>query len=250
MRSGLRQTALSVCLVLAAWESAVRAEWVNPLLVTAPSALPATLGVMWRSGELAEHIGATLYRLGMAFGFGSLAGVGIGVLSAGWRVPGVILEPLLRALHSLPKMALLPLAFALIGVGDASHELPAFAACLAVTALHSMEASRNVPPRLVELARGYGASRWMLIRTVYVPACLPQIFTALRISVGSAMVLVIAAEMITAQAGLGSLIWLAGQSFRMDRLYAGLVLCAGLGVGTMEVLTRIERAVVPWEKSS
>jgi ABC-type nitrate/sulfonate/bicarbonate transport system permease component len=247
MKVAWRHAAIGICLLVALWELAVRWAWVNPLLVTAPSALPATYLQLARGGELAKHLGATLSRLGVAFFLGSSVGIVLGVAVAVWKIPGAVLEPLLRALHSTPKMALLPLAFALVGVGDASHELPALAACVAVTALHSMEAARNVPPRLVELARGYGATRWMLLRTVYVPACLPQIFTSLRIAVGSAMVLVIGAEMMTAQTGLGSLIWLAGQSFRMDRLYAAIILCGVMGVSAMQLITFLEKKIAPWE---
>ena len=247
MTAAWRHVAIGFCLLLCLWEMSVRFEWVNPLLVTAPTALPAAYARMWRGGELARHLGATLFRLGVSFFLGSFIGIALGVAIAIWRVPGAVLEPILRALHSTPKMALLPLAFALLGIGDASHELPSLAACIAVTALHSMDAARSVPPRLVELARGYGANRWMLIRTVYVPACLPQIFTALRIAVGSAMVLVIGAEMMTAQVGLGSLIWLAGQAFRMDQLYASIILCAGMGVSAMQLITFLEKRIAPWE---
>ena len=247
MNTSLRHTVLSFLLLAAIWELAVRMGWVNALLVTAPSALPGTFQKMWQSDELGAHLMATVWRLSFAFGLGSASGVSVGVAAAAWKGPGLLVEPLLRALHSTPKMALLPLAFALAGVGELSHEFPAVAACLTITALHSMEAARDVSPRLVELAKGYGATRWMLVRTVYVPACLPQLFTALRISVGSAMILVIAAEMLTAQMGIGSLIWRAGQSFRIDRVYALVLLCAGMGILTMKAISLLERQFVPWK---
>ena len=250
MRASWKHAGVSFALLAAVWEMAVRLGWVNTLLVTAPSALPATYLQLWRNDDLGGHIVATAGRLSVSFGLGSALGIAVGVAAAVWRVPGSIVEPLLRALHSTPKMALLPLAFALIGVGDASHELPAFAASLTITALHSLDAARGVPGRLVELARGYGATQWALIRTVYIPACLPQLFTALRISVGNAMVLVVAAEMLTAQEGIGSLIWRAGQSFRMSQLYAMVLLCAGIGTVTMKAITILERQFVPWKAAA
>jgi ABC-type nitrate/sulfonate/bicarbonate transport system permease component len=105
---------------------------------------------------------------------------------------------------------------------------------------------RSVNPALVELGRNYGAHGFALFQTVYLPSCLPQIATGVRVSLSVSLIVVVSCEMLGADQGLGNLIWTAGQSFSTERLYVGLLTCGLLGGGMVVVLKALERKLAPW----
>jgi ABC-type nitrate/sulfonate/bicarbonate transport system permease component len=238
-----------IAILLLGWEAAARSGLVNEWLVVPPSRLPAVLGSLWQSGELPRHLQATLSRMAIAFGVGSACGLLIGLGAGASRRFARPVESIVGGLHSLPKMALLPLAMALFGIGETSRALPAFLACFTLMAIHGMDAARGVPPALVEQARVYGARGWELAQAVYVPSCLPQLFTGFRLASGTSLVLIIAAEMLGAEDGIGSLIWLAGQAFQMEKLYTGLVMCGLLGAALMAGMAWMEKRLIPWRQT-
>lgn len=232
--------------LLLAWELAARMGWVSRWLVIPPSRLPAEIFHLAATGELQVHLYATLYRIAIAFGVGGTAGMLMGLAAGRFALLRTPTEPLLGALAATPKLALLPLAIALFGVGESSRNAPAILACFTLMAMHCMDAVRSVQQGYVELARGYNAKGFALFRHAYLPPCLPQIFTGLRLSLAMSLVMVVAAEMIGADSGLGILIWVAGQSLDMPRLYSGLAVCAGLGFLLSAFLYLIERRSIPW----
>jgi ABC-type nitrate/sulfonate/bicarbonate transport system permease component len=235
-----------VLVLLFLWEIAARLGWVSRWLVVPPSLLPGEIYRMAVAGDLGLHLRATLHRVAAAFLLGGSAGMIVGFAAGRFALLRTPAEPLLGALTATPKLALLPLAIAILGVGESSRNVPAILACFTLMATHCMDAVRRVQPAYVELARSYGAAGFTLFRQAYLPPCLPQIFTGLRVSLAMSLVMVVAAEMIGADSGLGILIWLAGQSLAMPRLYAGLVVCAALGFLFTSVLYSLERRFIPW----
>jgi NitT/TauT family transport system permease protein len=245
MRRRLNQLS-GVAVLLAFWEVAARLGFVSEWLVVPPSQLPAEIARLASSGELWLNLGATLHRVAQAFLLGGTVGLAVGLAAGRFVLLRTPAEPLLGALTATPKLALLPLAIAVLGMGESSRNVPAILACFTLMAVHSMDAVRRVQRGYVELARSYGARGFTLFRIAYLPPCLPQIFTGLRLSVGMALVMVVAAEMIGATTGLGMMIWLAGQSLTMAKLYAGLVVCASLGFGLTAFLYLLERRLIAW----
>jgi NitT/TauT family transport system permease protein len=156
------------------------------------------------------------------------------------------MQSLFSGLYATPKLALLPAFLILFGLNDASRFLPAGLSCFVLMASYSIDAARAVRPGYIDLARSYGARRPALLWRVYLPACLPSLFTGLRVGLGNALVIVVAAEMLGAQSGLGAFIWITGQTLAIDRMYAGIALCALLGISVSYLFERIERRVVPW----
>ena len=93
----------------------------------------------------------------------------------------------------------------------------------------------------------YGATRRSLVRAVYLPACLPQVFTGLRLALANALVVAVACELVSPSTGLGSMIWLAWQTFATERLYIAILLTAVLGVLLHQALRILEKRVIPWK---
>ncbi len=233
-------------LVIAAWQLAASLQWLDPLFFPSPGRLLATSWQLARNGDLARHLGATLARLTSAYLLGSaggaLAGLTLGSLPF-WRrsVQGIF-----AGLYATPKLSLLPAFLVLFGINDGSRLLPAAISCFVLMATYSMDAARAVKPSYVDLARSYGAGPRLLFWRVYVPACLPNLFTGLRVGLGTALVVVVASEMLGAPSGLGALIWITAQTLALDRMYVGIAVCALVGVGTHYLFERVERRVTPW----
>jgi ABC-type nitrate/sulfonate/bicarbonate transport system permease component len=232
---------------LGIWQAAAFADLLNPLFVPSPVMLLQSAAAMTQSGELVSNAGATLGRAAAGFAIGALAGVSTGLLMG--SIPSVrqALEPLVSALNATPKLSVFPLLMLMFGIGETARLTLIALSSLIITAIHALDAVRNIHPAWVEMARNYGANRWALFGLVYLPACLPQVFTGLRLALANALVLAISCELVNPSSGLGSLIWLAWQTFSTDRLYVAILTTAVLGIALHTMLRMLERRLVPWK---
>lgn len=235
--------------VCAAWEAGVRLDAVDPVFFPPPSTLAGTAWRLTTSGALPKAAGATLVRASQGFALGAalgiLVGVGLGVSATARR----LLEPSLASLYAMPKLALLPVFLLLLGLGEAPRLALIAVATFLTIAIQVYDGVRAIDPGYVELARNYGASRWLLFRRVYLPGALPHVFTGLRVTYGRALVMAISVELVTGSRGLGSMIWLAWQTFSADRLYVGLAAAGLLGFLSQTLLRSIERRLLPWRQA-
>jgi len=115
-----------------------------------------------------------------------------------------------------------------------------------VIVIQVSDAVRGVSRDYVDLAANYGASRAAIVRKVYLPACLPQIFTALRLCAGRALVATITIEMLSSDNGIGSMVWMSWQTFAIEKLYASVLVASLLGLLSGPVFHLLERRFVPW----
>lgn len=232
---------------LALWQLAARAGLVSALFLPAPSILLQTAIAMFFSGELLATVGATLTRTAAGFLIGSTIGIALGMVMGGMPRVLTTLEPVISALNATPKLVLLPLLLLVIGPGEPARVTLIAVTSLVIVAIHATDAVRHIRPAWVELATNYGANRRALIRDVYMPACLPEVFTGLRLALGNALVIAISCELVSPSSGLGSLIWLAWQTFSIDRLYVAILTTALLGALLHESLRLAEKRLVPWK---
>jgi len=229
------------------WQLAAWAGLANPLFAPAPAVLLRSAADMVWTGELPVNLGATLARTAAGFGIGSAIGLAIGMLMGGLPRALQSLDPIISALNATPKLVLLPLLFLLLGLGETPRVALVALTALVIVAIHTTDAIRHIRPVWIEMAMNYGADRRALIRDVYLPACLPQVFTGLRLALGNALVIAISCELVSPSTGLGSMIWLAWQTFSTDRLYVAILVTAILGAVLHETLRLVERRLVPWK---
>jgi len=142
----------------------------------------------------------------------------------------------------------LPMVMLVFGVNEASRVALVALSVGLVMVIQVSDAVRGVSRDYVDLAANYGASRAVIVRKVYLPACLPQIFTALRLSIGRALVMTISIEMLSSNDGIGSMIWMSWQTFATEKLYASVIVSALLGLLSGPVFHLIERRLVPWTR--
>jgi NitT/TauT family transport system permease protein len=214
--------------------------------------LPSPLGVlrelvdMAQSGQLVVHLAASLERLVAGFAVGAAAGVVVGVLVGFFSLAEAVGQPLIAATFPIPKIALLPLLILWLGIGEASKVSVIALGVFFPMAINTYAGVREADPLLLRAAVAFGAGRWSVIRKVVIPSALPMVFAGLRLGAGTALLLLVAAEMIGADSGIGFLVLQAGNLMETTKLMVGIVILSLLGVLSHWGLARLERAVVPW----
>ena len=198
------------------------------------------------TGQLQAHTGASLARSAAGFGVAVSAGVVLGLLIAWYRRLDSLLNPLLELFRNTAALALLPVFTLLLGIGEESKiTIVAYAAFFPVL-LNTIAGVRTVDPLLVRAARSLGLGRLSLFRKVVLPSAVPTIFTGIRMAGTSSILVLIAAEMVGAKAGLGYLIINAQSSFLIPDMYAGILAVALLGLAVNGGLVALERHFSRW----
>ena len=237
-----------IALLLACWEAMSRLRVLDPLFFPPPSTLLGTFGQLTASGEVGRQVLSTLERTAAGFGVGVVCGLvasAVLILSAAIRRAA---EPLISALYSTPRLTLLPMVMLLVGVNNTARILLVAMGTALLLMIQIADAVRAVNRDYVDMAVNYGAGRLALIRKVYLPACLPQAFTALRLAFSRALVLTISVELLNCDNGVGNMIWNAWQTFAIEKLYVSIALAGALGLFFQRLFELLERHLTPWQE--
>ncbi|MFV2178508.1 ABC transporter permease [Actinomadura sp. LOL_016] len=232
-RDGVLRLVLGLVLpvgVLVAWEISARSGWIDARFFSQPSAVAAKAQEDLQSGLLWSELKITIVRLLTGYVIGSLAGILIGLLMSQVKVLRWMLEPMIRALYVIPKLALLPLFLLLFGLGEVPKLVFISLGTFYIVAFTTLSAAMMIPTAFHEVARSYDLSPGQRFRWMIVPAITPQIVSSLKLASGISMLLVIAVEFVNAHEGLGYYTWHAWQIFVPDRMYVGVVTISIVGV--------------------
>jgi NitT/TauT family transport system permease protein len=149
-------------------------------------------------------------------------------------------------MNATPRVALLPLVIIWLGIGVLSKVGIIFLGAVFPILINTRDGVKTTPHNLLTAARSFGASEWMLFKTVVLPSTLPFILTGLRLATGRALVGVMVGELYAATAGIGFMITVAGATFQTDKVFVGVLIFAVSGMVLMEALTKIERRFDKW----
>lgn len=239
----------SPLLVLLVWEMLVRVNLLDHRFFPAPSSIAGTLAQLTLSGELWMHVSASLQRVALGFLVGGSLGLIIG-LAMGWsRLAEQIIDPLIAVFYPLPKLALLPLLLIIFGIGEASKVAIVAIAVFFTVVINAAAGVRNIEPVLIDAARNYGARGAQMFLKVVIPAALPTIFTGLRLGLGLGLVVIIAAEFVASQRGLGYLVWLSWGTLSTAKMYSGLIVIGLIGLLSTYALQWFAIWLMPWNSS-
>ena len=219
--------------LLGAWELAGRGGWISPIFLPRPGTILGALGDLVRSGALAEHLGASLFRIAAGWTLGSALGFAAGL-------------PIVSALFPIPKIALLPLMILWLGIGEASKVATIALGVFFPTVIAVYAAVDAVPRNLIRMAQSFGVPPAAILRKVVLPGAWPAILSGFRITASIALILVVSAEMIGAQRGIGQFVLQAGNLMIPEDLLAGIVVLSALGLGIGALIGTIERATTRW----
>ncbi|NMG67608.1 ABC transporter permease subunit [Azoarcus indigens] len=227
----LRGTAASVlplAVILLAWEAVCRAGLVAPTLLPAPSVVLLRWIALLPDPDFLHHVAQTMIRLLSGFAIALAAGVSIGLLAS--RGGGGLLEPVIRVLAPIPKIALYPAFVLIFGFDHASKIALVVADAVFPILLATFHGARSVEPKLLWSAWAAGASRRATIFTVVLPSALPSILTGCKIALLISCVTVFLAEMISSTDGLGHLLIRSARSFRIVDMFVPLVTISTIGL--------------------
>lgn len=235
---------LGTALILIAWEVSVRSGAVNPLIFPSPAMAIAEAASRLTVERVGEHMAWSLYRVLAGFLLGAAAGTVVGIL-AGWSaVFGMIARPIIELLRPIPPLAWIPLAIIWFGLGEPSKFFIIFLGAFfpVVTAAH--QGVRNVDPVLVRAARTFGVTGWRLLFKVVIPSASPDLATGIRIGWGLSFGVLVAAELVAADRGLGYMI----MNERNSGGSVSVIVIGILLIGLLNLLTdaAIAAAVKRW----
>jgi NitT/TauT family transport system permease protein len=216
-------------LLVALWQGASSAGLLPPSVLPAFWDVAASLGAMIGSGEIFTHTAASFARAGAGFAIAVVAGIVLGLVMARVRSVQRALEPILLLIYPVPKPALIPLFMIWLGIGDASKVTVIALACLLPVVVAAYNGARSVDDMLLWSARARGTSPRGLLWRVVLPAALPQIAAGVRTAIAIAIIVLVSSEFISAETGLGYLIFSYGGVGADDAMLAVVIWLAVLG---------------------
>lgn len=225
-------------------------KFFNPVLLPSPAEVLATGIKMAASGELLRHIVASLSRVLWGFGIAAALGVIAGTALGRSRLLEHLVEPTIEMLRPIPPLAFLPMMVLWFGIGEASKvAFIAYAAFFPVFTT-TVEGIKYVDPVLVRAAASLGASDRQIFWHVILPAATPNILTGLRLAFGLSFFVIVAAEFIAADSGLGFLINDARTFFLVSNMLLGAAVIGIIGVVANVGLRRLESWLLRWRRES
>jgi len=236
----------SPLLLLLVWFVTARAGWFPPQLLVPPAEVWASFQDLLASGELREHVVNSLSRLAIGFSIGALGGLLFGTAMALSKTVEAYCAPLFHTLRQVPSIALIPMFILFFGVEETFKVLIVTKAAFFPVALAASEGVKGIPRGYFEVASVYRLPLWSLLRDVAFPAAAPPIVTGLRISLSRAWMVLVAAELLAADSGLGQMIELSRQMLRIDIVMVGVVVTGAIGFVLDFAFRLLERRLLRW----
>jgi len=221
-------------------------QLINPMFMSAPSLVWNAAIQLFSSGEIYNDLWVSGVELFWGYVLSALVAVPFGI-SIGWyKKMSYIFDPFVNAMNATPRVALLPLVIIWLGIGILSKIGIIFLGAVFPMLINTRDGVKTTPVNLLTAAKSFGASEWMVFKTVVLPSTVPFILTGLRLGLGRAIVGVMVGELYAATAGIGFMITVAGATFQTDKVFVGVLIFALAGMMGMELLTRIEARFNKW----
>lgn len=238
----------SPMLALGIWEGLARGGFIDTRFFPAPSAIIVALYELAQTTQFWHDIGLSLQRMLIGFVMGAVPGLLLGLAMGLFKPVRDIFHPLVAALYPLPKIAILPLVLLMFGLGEGSKYVIVAIGAFFNMVINSSAGVLNTPKIYFDVAKNLGASRWQTYMTVALPGALSGIFTGMRLAIGVALLLLVSAEFVGADAGVGYRIWWSWSVFWVEPMYVGLFIISILGYITSNLIGLLERMFLPWRR--
>ncbi|MEH7123191.1 ABC transporter permease [Bacillus sp. JJ1532] len=238
---------LGITGLLLIWELVCRMNIVPPLFLPAPTAIVTAGWELISSGELLKNLLASLYRIGWGYLLGATLGIIIGLILGFSKWADAIFTPIVYSIYPIPKIALLPLIILWFGIGELPKVAIIALGVFFPVLINTFSGVKSVDQILIKAAVTFGSNHFNVIRKVILPGALPTIFAGLKLAAGTALLLLVSAEMIAAQYGIGAMVLHYGNLMITNKLMVGVLLLSFLGLLFNRVLQWLERKLIPWK---
>ncbi|WP_395347614.1 aliphatic sulfonate ABC transporter permease SsuC [Variovorax sp. UC122_21] len=215
--------------LIVVWQIASSLGWLSTRVLPAPVDVVKAAWNLTVSGELWTHVKVSAGRALAGLAIGGGAGLALGLLTGSVKFFETLLDSTIQMVRNIPALALIPLVILWFGIDESAKLFLISVSVFFPIYLNTFHGIRNVDPQLIEMGRTYGLTRWQLYRAVILPGALSSILVGLRFSLGLMWVILIVAETISAQAGIGYLTMNAREFLQTDIVLVGILLYALLG---------------------
>jgi len=227
------------------WALASSGRFAEQIIVP-PREIWAALVELLDSGELWLHLQGSFGRLASGFALGSAAGLAAGILMAASRHIEAACAPIFNAVRQVPAIAFIPMLILIFGIGETFKILIVAKAAFFAIALATFEGVRNISFRELEVAQLFKLGPIACVRHVIVPAALPDLLTGIRLGLGRAWGVLVAAELFAADIGIGQMMEAGRQMFRLDVVFLGVIVTGLVGYVFDHGLQRLQAVLTPW----
>ncbi|MCC7452457.1 MAG: ABC transporter permease [Anaerolineae bacterium] len=237
---------ISVVVIFAAWSVVTYGGMVKALFLPSPTAVFNAASRMIQSGELFDNAQASIIVVIIGWALAALLAIPLGIMMGSFKIVEAILEPIVDFVRYLPVSALIPLLILYIGIDIKEKVAVIFIGTFFQLILLVADVATHIAKDLLDSAYTLGASRWRVLTMVLVPATLPGVMDALRITLGWAWTYLIVAELVAAEKGLGIMIMESQRGLRTDKIFVGLITIGLLGFSCDFVFKWLHRKLLPW----
>ena len=237
---------IALLLVIALWQFAGSTGLVNPLFLPAPLAIGRAIYRLAISGALWHHLSYSLLRIGVGWVLGTASGIAVGFAIGLFTVARSVGITFISALFPIPKIALLPLLILWLGIGEEPKIATIALGVFFSTAISVYSGVDAVPRNLIRMAQSFNVPFSTIVRLVIWPGALPAILAGFRITASVALLLVVSAEMIGAEFGIGAFVLQAGNLMQTDQLLAGVVILSLFGLAVGKLINLLETRLLHW----
>lgn len=232
--------------VLAIWQAASMSGLLSPLVLPSPVQVGKAFLTMAAADSFVSQITASLSRVLSGWFIGTAAGLVVGLAMGIFSVARAGALPIISGLYPIPMIAILPLLIVWLGIGEASKTAVIVLGVFSPTVIATFSAVDNVPRSLIRMGQSFGLSRRSIVLKIILPGSLPGVLAGFRITAAIALILLVSAEMIGAEYGVGALILLAGNLMQTDKLVAGVIMLSATGLVIAWLLGRLEKGLLKW----
>jgi len=234
--------------LLLCWAVTVRLDVVSSQVLVPPGKVLATFVHLARSGELARNLEKSLIRLLVGFSVGASSGLALGIAMGASRVVEQMASPLFQVVRQVPSVALIPALILILGVDETFKIVIVAKATLFPIALAAFQGVRSVPKLYLEVAAVHRLPAHALVRRLLVPATVPHVVAGVRTSLGRAWMVLVASELVAADSGVGQMMEMGRQMFRIDVVMVGVFMTGLVGLLFDGAVRLVERRVARWKQ--
>ena len=233
--------------MLLLWTLVTSSEWIPEQLLVPPLKVIEAANELWDSGELQEHLRKSLGRLCLGFFSGAGLGLVFGVLMGLYKSVEEYCSPFFNAFRQVPSIAFIPMLILIFGIEETFKIVIVAKAAFFPVALASFDSIKGLPRNYFEVAKVYQCPVWPLIKNIVIPATVPQVLTGLRLSLSRSWMVLVAAELMAADSGIGQMMEWGRQMFRMDIVVVGVFITGLIGFALDRGFKLLESRLVRWK---
>jgi NitT/TauT family transport system permease protein len=234
---------LAVIAFLVLWEIAMPLGLVKVADISRPSLVVKSFFELAADGEIFPHLAISLKEFVLGFILALFVGIPLGIVLGRYRLPAQVLDPLLMAFYTMPRMAMMPLLVVWFGVGLGATIAVVFLGALFPILINTSVGIREIDPLWIRAVRSFGGKEWDIFKKVLLPGAVPPMMTGIRLGVGRGLLGMVVSEMYASTAGIGGQIALYGNSFRATELIVLIAVVSLVGFLMVDLMRRLEERI-------